>query len=151
MIRALLFALVLAVPAQADPDRVSVLLTSHHASARQRFEEVNPGLFLTWENRALGLDYSLGAYRNSYGRVSVAATAAWPIWQRQNTQVALFAGVALYPRDGGRFAVHAGDWVPLAGVQMRHRNLFFQAMPGDGRFARGVVSMGLTFSLKKGQ
>lgn len=140
-----LFALV--SPAQADPDRVSVLLTSHHVAAKQSFEKVNPGIFLTWEDRAFGLDYSVGAYRNSYGRGSVAGIAALPLWQRDNTQVALFAGVGLYPKDGRNFGVHAGDFVPLVGIQIRHRNLFLQAMPGDGKYAAAVISMGLTFPL----
>ena len=68
MIRAILISFVLAAPVHADPDRISILLSSYHVDAKQDFEQVNPGGFLTWENRMGGLDYSLGAYRNSYGR-----------------------------------------------------------------------------------
>lgn len=142
-------AAALALPAHADPDRISVLLGSSHLGARHPFEEVNPGVFLTWEDRAFGLDYSLGVYRNSFGRMSVAGTAALPVWERGKTQAALFAGVALYPGDGWRFRAHAGDWVPIAGLQIRHGNAFAQIMPGDGRPVRAVVSFGLTFKLSK--
>ncbi|MDN5789225.1 hypothetical protein [Pseudorhodobacter sp.] len=147
MIRAIILLTLLAAPAHADPDRLSILLSSRHVAATVPFKQANPGLFLTWENRAAGLDYSLGAYRNSYGRLSVAAIAALPIWKRDQTQISLFAGVAHYPVDGRDYAVHAGDFVPLAGVQFRHRNIFAQVMPGDGNFTSGIISFGLTFKL----
>lgn len=143
MIRYLATIMALAGAAEAEPDRISVLLGSQHPGANVTFEQVNPGIFLTWEDRgSLGLDYSLGLYRNSYGRVSVAGTAALPIIERGAFQAALFGGLAVYPGDGDQFAVHAGDVVPIAGVQARLGDGFVQIMPGDGM---AVVAFGLTF------
>ncbi|MFN3971237.1 MAG: hypothetical protein ACK4L4_07685 [Gemmobacter sp.] len=137
----------LACPARAEgPDRASILLGSHHAAARAAFEGVNPGLFLTWENRA-GLDWSVGAYRNSYGRASVAVTVARPLIRWRGGEAGVFAGLAHYPGNGRRFRVSAGDVVPLAGVQARHGNLFAQVIPLGGRAARAVATVGVTFDL----
>ena len=139
-----LLTLAFATPAIADPDRVSILLGSQHPGADVSYEQINPGIFLTWEDRALGLDYSVGAYRNSYGRASVAATAALPVIDRGQFQAAVFGGLALYPGDGDQFAVHAGDVVPIAGIQARLGHGFVQIMPGNGM---AVVAFGLTFPL----
>lgn len=147
MIRAILIILALALPTAAaagGPDRLSILLASHHSGARVPFKVATPGVFATWEDRALGLDWSIGAYRNSYGRPSVAGLAALPVWRRGQTQVSLFAGAAYYPRDGRTFRVSIGDVVPIGGVQLRHRGLFVQIMPSDGRAARAVISTGVT-------
>lgn len=144
--RHLLFALlVLSAPAQAGPDRVSILLGSAHPGSAG-FDGRNPGIFLTWEDRG-GLDLSLGAYRNSYGRASVAATASLPALRWREGGASLFLGAAHYPEDGRRFRFHAGDIVPLAGLQLRHGSLFAQIMPGDGRVADAVIAFGLTFPL----
>lgn len=129
--------------AQADPDRISVLLGSYHIDAKLPFESRNPGMFLTWEDRS-GLDWSLGAYRNSYGSASVAATVALPILTRRNAQLSIFAGVALYPGDGRNFAAHWGDLVPLAGVQLRTGHVFLQVIPSDGAATDAIVSFGFT-------
>jgi hypothetical protein len=139
--------LTFAVPAVSQ-DRLSVLLGSHHAGAQIRFEAANPGLFLTWEDRAFGLDWSVGAFRNSYGRGSVALTAGLPVIRWQGGQASLVAGLAHYPGDGRRFRISFGDVVPLVGVQARHGPVFAQVLPGDGRFADAVFSVGLTFNLK---
>lgn len=135
----------------AGPDRVSILTGSHHIGAAVSFEEVNPGVFITWEDRAAGLDYSLGAFRNSYGRGSVAALAALPVVSWRSGEVALFGGAALYPRDGRTFRAHLGDVVPVGGVQIRQGNSFVQIMPGDGRVADAVVSFGFTAILGGGK
>lgn len=142
-------ALVLfATSATADPDRVSVLVGSHHIGAAGQFEEFNPGVFLTWEGDRI--DWTVGAYHNSYGRDSVAVTAALPVWSWDGGEAALFAGLAHYPVDGRRFAVHLGnDIVPLAGLQVRHGNLFAQVIPMDGKPVAAVVSFGVTFEFAR--
>jgi len=148
------FAAFFCVPALAGgllPDRASVLLASHHVNASQRFEEINPGLFLTWEDRAFGLDYSLGAYRNSYGRGSAAAFAALPVVRWREGEISFSLGAAYYPGNGRTFRLHAGDVVPMAGLQLRHRALFVQVLPSDGRHTAAVVAAGLTFPLKRGR
>jgi len=148
------FAAFFCVPAFAGgllPDRASVLVASHHVNASQRFEELNPGLFLTWEDRAFGLDYSLGAYRNSYGRGSVAAFAALPVVRWREGEISLSLGAAYYPGNGRTFRLHAGDVVPMAGLQLRHRAFLVQVLPSDGRHTAAVVAAGLTFPLQRGR
>jgi len=141
-----LCAAVLASPARADmtPNRVSMLIGSHHVGGLG-FEERNPGVFVTWERSPL--DFTVGAYRNSYGRGSVAATVAVPIWSRASAEISLFGGAAYYPKDGRRFAMHAGDLVPIGGLQIRYRNLFLQAIPGNGKHVDAVIGVGMTWAL----
>ena len=141
-----LMGVLFACPAQAGPDRLSVLIGSKHINASYDFEEANPGLFVTWENQRL--DWTLGAYRNSYGRMSVSAIVGLPVVRWRDGDVSLFIGVALYPKDGRNFAVHAGDLVPIGGVQIRHRNVFIQVVPLDGNLADAVVAFGVTFPLQ---
>jgi len=132
-------------PAHADPDRLSILLGSAHVGG-DGFDGRNPGIALTWEDVG-DFDLSVAAYRNSYGRGSLAVTAALPVIRWADGEAALFLGAALYPEDGRRFRFHVGDVVPVGGVQLRHRNLFLQIMPGDGRAMDAVVAGGVTFSI----
>ena len=157
-IRAILTAILLAVaaPAPAEgPDRFSVLLGSRHVGATQDFEEVNPGLFLTWEEAfevgPLDIDASLGAFRNSYGRLSVAAVGAWRFYERGPFELGLFLGAAYYPEDGRSFQVHVGDVVPLGGLQARLGPVFLQAIPSDGAVADAIFAAGVTVPLGAGQ
>lgn len=134
-----------ALPATAGPDRLSLLVGSSHIGARQPFEEVNPGLFLTWEGARF--DRTLGAFRNSYGRVSVAATAALPLLSGPDWRIDAFLGTAYYPEDGRDFRVSVGDWVPLGGLQARKGPVFVQLIPQDGNVADAVIAFGLTLPL----
>lgn len=142
MLKTLTVAVALmATPALAAPDRVSILLGSNHVGATDHFEEVNPGVFLTWDW------LTVGAYRNSYGKASVAVTGALPLIKWKTGELSAFAGVALYPGDGRRFAVHAGDVVPVGGLQLRQGNMFMQVIPSDGKAVDAIVSFGMTFDL----
>lgn len=146
MIRAaIILWMVMVIEAQSGPDRLSVLMGSHHEGG-WGFETRTPGVFLTWEDIE-GLDFSLGVYRNSYGRGSVAATAALPIRRWAFGEASVFLGAAWYPKDGRTFRVSLGDLVPVGGVQFRHRNWFWQIMPSDGQPVRAIFSVGLTFEL----
>ena len=151
MIKHLILAVAIALfavaaPAHAGPDRVSLLLGSAHVGGAG-FEGRNPGVFLTWEDRGPGFDLSVGAYRNSYGRGSFAATIALPVAHWRDGAVSIFAGAALYPKDGRHFRMHVGDVVPIGGVQVRHRSAFLQIMPSDGVAVDAVIAVGLTFPL----
>lgn len=134
-------------PARAGPDRVSFLAASHHFDASIKFTEINPGLFLTWEGPRA--DLTAGLYRNSYGRLSLSALAAVPLVRWPGGQLAIFGGVALYPVNGRNFRAHIGDLVPMGGLQIRHKNLFAQLIPSDGRHASAIVAAGLTFALPR--
>jgi len=136
-------------PAAAGPDRASILLGSKHLGATMEFNETNPGLFLTWEDRgSLGLDYSVGGYHNSYGKGSVAATVGKTFEVAPDFDIGIFGGAAYYPENGRTFGVHAGDFVPMVGAQARYKNAFVQVLPSDGIYADAIVSFGVTFSLK---
>lgn len=145
--------LAMAPPAAADwqPDRLSVLLGSHHAGATIDFEEFNPGVFLSWEGpEALGgqVNYTAGIYRNSYGRASVSGTVGIDWAVAEDFDIGLFGGLAYYPEDGRTFAVSYGDVVPIAGLQARYRNVFAQVLPSDGQFADAIFTVGITFPLR---
>lgn len=136
-----------AAPACAGPDRLSILLGSHHVDTTLVFEESNPGVFLTWEDRALGLDWSLGVFRNSYGNTSVAATAALPLIRRPRFQAAVFVGLATYGDEARNWPVRAGEVVPIAGLQLRSGNSFVQILPDRGN-PDATITFGVTIPLK---
>lgn len=142
----LLFSLVsfLGSPLSAGPDRASVLLGSRHIGATG-YEEFNPGVFLTWEWDRV--QWNVGVYQNSYGKPSAAATVALPIIRWDDGELSAFLGGAYYPEDGRHQAIHLGDFIPMGGVQLRHRSLFMQVFPMDGKPVDAIISFGLTFEL----
>lgn len=131
----------------ADPDRVSILLGSHHVGADFDFNEVNPGVFLTWEGE--NVDWSFGAYENSYSHTSVAATAYLPLIEWDGGEAGPFAGLALYPETGRYQQAHIGDVIPIGGLQVRHGNAFVQVIPAFGNGADVIVGLGVTFDLDR--
>ena len=145
MIRAAALLSLLAAPAAAQ-DRISITLGSHHTDDSYEWEEVNPGVFLTWEDRA-GLDLSVGAFRNSFGGPSLAAVAGVPLTDWQHGGLSVFGGLAYYPGHGDAFLVRAGDVVPMLGLQVRHGPVFVQAMPGKIEPPEVILAVGLTFKL----
>jgi len=137
-------AAVWGLPLAAGPDRFSVLLGSKHVDG-SGFNEINPGLFLTWEGRRLG--YSVGAYLNSYDRGSLAATAHLPLLHWEGGEASAFAGLAWYPQDGQRFRTRiSGDIVGIGGLNLRHRHVFVQLLPMSDA-ARALVTFGLTWEI----
>lgn len=124
----------MAAAAFAGPDRVSILIGSRHYPSGN-YEELNPGVFVGWyDNR--GNDWTVGAYRNSYGDPSVALTRGWAI----NPSWSIVAGVAHYPDADRHFKYHAGNLIPVVGVRYQKGNVFVQAIPG-------VFAFGLTFRI----
>lgn len=61
------------------PDRLYFPLASQHFNMDpldygvDSWNEFNPGVIVTWENRALTLDYGIGAFYNSFEEVSFMA------------------------------------------------------------------------------
>lgn len=133
----------------ADPDSVAVLLGSYHVNG-SGFEEFNPGVFVNWHGAAFGgrVDLGFGGFRNSYDGFSAAVTSAYPLVRTQDWGLDLFAALAWYPGDGARFAHAIGDFVPIAGLQMRYRQVFVQAIPAGGDSVDATLSYGLVFELK---
>jgi hypothetical protein len=137
-----------AVAEGISPDRISLLLGSHHAATDVHFEEFNPGIFATWEDRGPGqLDYSIGAYRNSFGNLSKMYVVAKSFDIGRDAQIGVFAGVASYPQWSDHFIISFGEYVPVGGVQGRYKNAFMQVMPSDGKVVGSIISFGLTFDL----
>lgn len=127
------------------PDRVSIPTASFHYGDwgdenSDDFNETNPGLILTWEERALGLNYSLGAYRDSYSDTTVYASASrmWAITPE------LHGGVVLAYRnsDGAGFTGFAPS------LHFTYRNIFIDVSNSirDGNIY-GVIGVGITFPL----
>ena len=63
-----------------EPDRVYVSVASKHINLvpdpGTKYNEINPGLILSWDNRKYGLSYWFGGIRNSFSTISPYATAA---------------------------------------------------------------------------
>lgn len=140
-----LFLCLNATALNAGPDRFSVLLGSHHINGTG-FNEVNPGLFATWERERTAL--SLGVFINSYERVSIAATSYLPLKTWKTGDAGVFAGLAHYPTNGRDFKTHlGGDVVFLGGLQLRQGYGFVQVVPMNADSAEGLISFGLTFDV----
>ena len=142
---ALLFGALLPCSAFAGPDRVSVLLGSDHLGASRDYQELNPGIILTWER---GLNYSAGLYYNSYKKASALAAIGYGYEIRHDFEIGIFAGVAFYPGDGERFRHAVGDLVPLVGLQARYRHVFAQLLPRAADSVDAILTVGLTFELQ---
>ena len=116
----------LATPAAAGPDRVWISLGSAHISDRD-FEQFNPGVFFTWEGERLG--YTVGAFRNSYGEFSTAATVGVPLMRQEDYELGLFAGAA--PIQALRIvsAIHPGMSWPSPGPTFAIRTFMYRPSP----------------------
>ena len=137
--------LVLAASAAgAGPDRVSLLFGSYHINARDDYDQLNPGVFLTWEGR---FETTLGVYRNSYGKIAESAQVLYPVANWKNGQLQVFAGIAHYPGDGDTVAVHLGDLIPIAGLSARWGNLFAVMIPCFCEGFDALVAGGVTFPI----
>ena len=145
----LMLVALLPTATMAGPDRISILLGSEHFGATREFQEFNPGIFLTWEERIL--NYSVGAYYNSYEDISALAAVGYDYEITPAFEIGVFAGLAHYPGEGDQFRVSAGDIVPIFGVQSRYGNVFTQWIPADGDSVDSLLTFGLTFELSKGK
>lgn len=142
--------------AQAGPDRILFQLGSKHfnmdeSSSLGGFEEINPGITLTWENRLYDLNYSVGAFRNSYGKLApvVGVSKFWNV--APDVDLGLFGGLSYYGDEADFISVNLADSgvIPLAGVQANYKNLYLQLIPTDDQ-APGfgfLAVTGITFGL----
>ncbi|MEO9652866.1 MAG: hypothetical protein ABJ360_26375 [Roseobacter sp.] len=133
-----------AIPASANPDRISVLLGTSHINAQRDFQEFNPGIFFTWERQ---LNYSVGLFYNSYEEISPLVSVGYDYEIASDFDIGAFLAVAVYPGDGDEFSHSIGDVVPLVGLQARYKNVFTQFIPADGEALDGLFTFGLTFEL----
>jgi hypothetical protein len=138
---ALLLALVPATQGNAGngaaPDRVYLSFGAKHVGidptlfGRTAWQEIYPGVILTWEDRAFGLDYGVGAFLNSFERVAAYASAAkfWDLGP--DLSVGLVVGLADYGPDARFISTEIGGSgvVVTGGPQVNWRNLFLQVQP----------------------
>lgn len=123
------------------PDRLYLPLTARHANIDPanfglvKWNETNPGLILSWEDRFLGLDYSLGVVRNSFDKTSAYAGVGkfWSVAPEAlpGLSVGLVAALADYGTDARFIETRIGSsgWVVTGGPQVNFRNLFVQIQP----------------------
>lgn len=147
--------------AQADgllPDWASIQIGSKHvnmnapaARGGAGFNEFNPGLIFTWEDRWGGLNYSIGSFRNSFDEQStlLAVSDLYPLGNQW--YAGWFFGAADYgdTARNSRFWRVDSDWIPVAGLQVNYRNYYLQALPAnDSADGFGMVfTFGVSFSL----
>lgn len=151
--------IVAAAPAFSGPDRVSLMLGSHHVNIQIEVEEVNPGVFLEWDLNETpafleGLPETerrpstvAGAFRNSFGDGALALALSMPVYDAAALEFDLVLGGAWYPGNGERVAVAIGDFVPIGALRVVYDNAFLLAFPGDGKNFDALFAFGVTFPL----
>jgi len=138
-----------ATSAQADivPDRVSILAGSKHFGTHgYDFNEVNPGLALTWDFDRT--DITVGAYRNSFNEMSYTLTVGYDLIKTDALEVGPFIGLATYKGYTDWFPVSWGDVVPVGGVQAVWYpggpvGLSARLMPGGAKKLPLIAAFGL--------
>lgn len=133
------------------PDRLYLPLASRHIGldpadfGRTRWNEVNPGALLVWEDRFLTLDYGVGAFLNSFDEISITALVGktWEIGQDAN--IGAILQFSDYRKNSEFFPVALGSVALIPALQLRYRNVFALAQPG---YQGGVLAAGITFALR---
>lgn len=154
-----LLGLFMTSAASADglrPDRLYIPLASYHYNltppnpGQTSWNEFNPGLVLTWEERFATLDYSAGAFLNSYEEVS-AMVSVGKFWDVGAVALGGVVTFADYGDNSRHFDVTMGDtdFVVLPAIQMNYRNMFVQLVPAPQFHGENgaVFSAGATFAL----
>ncbi len=120
------------------PDQMQIQLGSRHISMNQNmkengFEEFNPGATFTWNDRAFGLNYAAGAFRNSFGNLApvVAISKLWSA--NYGLKLGLFAGLSYYGDDADFISVGSTSTgvIPIMGLQANYENAYVQLLPTD--------------------
>lgn len=141
---ALLFAATPAFAGDRAPDYAVLPLASHHygdwgEEDGDDFNEFNPGLLLTWAERAYGLNYTVGAYRDSRSDTSLHLSAAkmWDIGPQAQ------AGIV------GAYIHSFGDGYTgfAPSLQVSYKSVFLNAATGYDDGIYGVISTGIIIPL----
>lgn len=94
--------------------------------------------------------FDVGAFYNSYEKISLSAFAAVPLYRTEDVSIDLFGDLAWYPGTGLTFPVtSADDVIPTAGLQGRYNNLFVQIIPSDGVAADVIITAGVTYAVDR--
>lgn len=117
----------------AYPDRAYIPIGSSHAAldaekyGTEDFEEFNPGLVLSWEDRLFYLDYGAGVFRNSYGNTALTAMVqkSWDV--SDDVTVALNVQFSDYGDNARFLPIDISDRVGVIPAAMvRYKNVFLQ-------------------------
>ena len=137
------------------PDRVYVSMASKHVNLTPDpgtgYNEINPGLILSWNNQKYGLNYWFGGIRNSFSTISPYAAAAkmWPLGS--DIKLGIFGLISGYYRNGS-ISTKIGNcgYVFLGGFQFEYRNIFIQLQPTliNNKNIGGVFITGISVPLK---
>ncbi len=137
------------------PDRATMPLATNHvnSAARDRLNETNPGLALTWDT-ALA-DVTVGVVRNSFSDPAPFLTLSRDLWRGDTCSAAAFIGTAHYPSLRNRTSYDVDGWIPLGGLHLECGYGFVQIMPGSSIMekapgkdhADAILVFGLAFDL----
>ena len=137
------------------PDRVYISMASKHVNLTPdpgtEYNEINPGLILSWNNRKYGLDYWSGVFQNSFSSISPFAAAAkmWPLGS--DIKLGVFGSIAGYYSNGSiSTKIGNSGYVFLGGFQFEYRNIFIQIQPTliNNKELGGVFITGVSLPLK---
>ncbi|WP_211216546.1 hypothetical protein [Yoonia vestfoldensis] len=139
------------------PDRITIPLATNHinSEARDRLNENNPGLALTWD--AALADVTIGVVRNSFSDPAPFVTLSRDLWRGDTCSAAGFFGTAHYPSLANRTSYDVNGWIPVGGLHLECGPGFVQVMPGSSIMdkapgkghANAILVVGLTFDLGK--
>lgn len=137
------------------PDRITLPLATNHinSDARDRLNETNPGLAVTWN--AAPVDVTVGVVRNSFSDPAPFVTLSRDLWRGDTCHAAGFIGTAHYPSLRNRTSYDVDGWIPLGGLHLECGPGFVQIMPGSSILDRApgkghadaIVVFGLAFDL----
>ena len=138
-----------------NPDQVYVSIASKHINLvpdpGTKYNEINPGLILSWDNRKYGLNYWFGGIRNSFSAISPYAATA-KMWKvTPNARFGIFGSIAGYYGNGSiSTKIGNSGYVFLGGFQIEYKNLFFQIQPTliNNSNVGGVIVSGFCISLR---
>lgn len=140
------------------PDRIYIPLASKHFKVESEefgvnsWNEINPGLVLSWEDRfaSLDLDLNFGVFKNSYNDWSsyVSLSKFWDL--SEEVAFGTFLAFADYHSNSDYFDFKVGDYAMVLGFQLNAKNLFFQVQPVPTDNGIGAVfATGVSFGFPK--
>ena len=116
------------------PDRIYLSVASKHVNlipeSGTKYNEINPGFILSWDNRKFGLNYWLGGVKNSFSTISpyLAVAKIWPV--NQDIKLGLVGSIAGYYGNGSISSkIGNSGYVFLGGMQFEYKKLFIQLQP----------------------
>ena len=156
----MLLSLATAMSLSLVPDRLILTTGSRHINMNgfyhdfrfHPFREKNPGIGLVYENRAGGLDYTIGTYRGSYRQCATFAHVSkmFPVLGEGPWAIHAgpFIGIAHYGQDAQFIESRIGNssFVGIAGLQFRSGPFFLTATPMPNAAGKPALLVGFGLS-----